>query len=48
VAPEIPVTVAVYVKVPPKLGFDGAETTVTTGVAAVTTKEVGEEVGREE
>jgi len=48
VAPRMPVTVAVYVKVPPKLGFDGDETTATIGVARVTTIEVGDEVGSDE
>ena len=41
VAPRTPVTVAVYVIVPPRTGLEGAVTTVTTGVAGATTMETG-------
>jgi len=41
IAPTAPVTVAVYVIVPPKMGVAGELVTLTLGAALVMTKEIG-------
>ena len=48
VAPEIPVTVAVKVIVPPKIGFEGELVTAIVGVACVTVTEVAVVAGSDE
>ena len=47
-APVSPLTVAVYVIVPPKIGLTGEDVTAIVGVAAVTVSEDGADAGSEE
>jgi hypothetical protein len=48
VAPTIPVTVAVYVIVPPKTGLAGEVVIAIVGVALVTTRDIGLVAARDE